>query len=201
MIKYTHPCHVSPRITTNRSLLRFVQNSIPPGQIKCRNLSTVTAEDRYSGFRDICDKPASAYGWRYHLDNTIQFILWASVGSAAIHLLNIKQEYKEKERRLSTKIAILRDVIKRVGQGEDVDIARELQVGRTEEEKEWEEVLASFREAAGLTEEEQSTQATASTKTQSVGSTMSNAQGIDHDTLKDRGNILKATSRGWFWQS
>ena len=82
------------------------------------------------------------------MDNTFQFILWASFGSAAIHLINMKQKYAEKERRLSTKIAILKDIIKRVGEGEDVDVAKELKVGKTEEEREWEEVINSFREEA-----------------------------------------------------
>lgn len=112
--------------------------------------ASTTTSSQYSGYETTFTPPPSAYGWRYHIDNTIQFILWASFGSAAIHLLNIKQKYSDKERRLSTKIAVLKDIIRRVHEGEDVDIARELKVGRSEEEKEWQEVMDSFREQAGI---------------------------------------------------
>lgn len=105
---------------------------------------------QHSGYESTFTRPPSAYGWRYHLDNTIQFILWASFGSAAIHLLNIKQKYSDKERRLTTKIAVLKDIIRRVNEGEEVDVARELKTGKSEEEREWEEVMNSFREEAGI---------------------------------------------------
>ncbi|CCG81421.1 Putative uncharacterized protein [Taphrina deformans PYCC 5710] len=51
---------------------------------------------------------------------------------------------------MSTKIAILKDVIRRIANGEEVDVAKELRVGKTEEEREWEEVMNSFREDAGV---------------------------------------------------
>jgi hypothetical protein len=91
---------------------------------------------------------ASRLGWRAHIDNTVQFILWAGFGSAAIHLINIKQAYAERERKLDTKIGLLRNVIERIGKGEQVDVAKELRVGRTEEEREWEEMMGAFKDDA-----------------------------------------------------
>ncbi|ORY83806.1 hypothetical protein BCR37DRAFT_280681 [Protomyces lactucae-debilis] len=104
---------------------------------------------------------ASRLTWKSHVDNTVQFVLWASFGSAAIHLINIKQAYAEKERKLDTKIGILRNVIDRIGKGEQVDVGRELKVGKTEEEREWEEMMGAFRDDADKTLQRPATDAPA----------------------------------------
>lgn len=116
-------------------------------------------------------------------------------------MLNIKQKYSDKERRLSTKIAVLKDVIKRIQEGEDVDIARELGTGRTEDEREWQEVMDSFREDAGLDitksliydpVETSQLKSLAEDDIHSGSSTLP----YDATTVKATGN-----SSGWFWRS
>lgn len=129
------------------------------------------------------------------MDNTFQFILWASFGSAALHLLNIKQKYADKERRLSTKIAILKDIIKRVGDGETVDVEKELKIGKTEEERDWEDVINAFREDAGIPSVRQS-QLSVNSETMNARPLATNANTTDTGDTR-----LPTVSRGWFWSS
>lgn len=169
--------------------------------------SAAASSSRYSGYEMPTKRQPSKYGWRYHLDNTFQFILWASFGSAAIHLLNIKQKYEEKDRRLSTKIAVLKDIIRRVGEGEEVDVVRELRVGKTEEEREWEEVMNSFRQEAGI---DIGTEARHSEVTAETGDKVnSRIQSAPPDRnltpLIARSEMSKPSekhqSSGWFWKT
>lgn len=110
-------------------------------------------------------------------------MLWASFGSAAIHLLNIKQKYADKERKLSTKIEILKDVITRIGNGEDVDVEKELRVGRTEEEREWQEVLDAFKRQADADTADLPSSGIENTGRETLSSTKADG------------------SRGWFWRT
>ena len=86
------------------------------------------------------------HGWRAQLDNTFQFVLWASFGSAAIHLINVKQRFADRQRGYDTRIAVLRDIIDRVGRGEDVDVGKELRVGEREGEQDWEDMVRGIEE-------------------------------------------------------
>lgn len=175
--------------------------------IRHASSSATANSSRYSGYETTGKRQPSKYGWRYHLDNTFQFILWASFGSAAIHLLNIKQTYAEKDRRLSTKIAVLKDIIRRVGEGEQVDIARELKVGKTEEEREWEEVMNSFRQEAGIDvssdvgrdENDTSTKQLTDSRLPSTSQPLSPAS----NHTGDKPSIVKDSphSSGWFWKT
>lgn len=156
-----------------------------------------SSSSQYSGYDAAHAKIPSKYGWRYHLDNTFQFILWASFGSAAIHLINIKQKYAEKDRRLSTKIALLKDIIKRVGNGEDVNVAKELKVGKTEEERDWEEIMSSFREEA-----ERAVGADGSdSKDKRTESIQQNLPEESRNPERQSGLVeTQANKSGWFWR-
>ena len=142
------------------------------------------------------DKPPSRFGWRYHADNTLQFILWASFGSAAIHLLNIKQKFEEKDRKLSNKIALLKDVITRIGQGEDVDVEKELRVGHFEEEAEWQEIMDSFLRDA---ERDVPLEAGSVSTSQSVtGGSEEDLEKLLDELGRSESDNNRSTSRGWF---
>lgn len=162
-----------------------------------RNVST-SAAAKHTAYETTFPRPPSAYGWQYHLDNTIQFVLWAAFGSAAIHLLNIKQKYTEKERRLSTKIAILKDIIRRVGDGEDVDIARELKVGKTEEEREWEQIMNSFKEDSGI-EIKQSSESAVDAESSLKHSIKDSTSSSSQDGSSIAASHPIARKQGWFW--
>ncbi|BFZ54445.1 hypothetical protein PYCC9005_001481 [Savitreella phatthalungensis] len=92
---------------------------------------------------------------RSQADNTFQFVLWATFGSAAIHLINIKQAYKERNRILDTRISVLRNLIERVGRGDPhVDIAKELRTGEQRGEDDWEAVIQGIERKLSQREEQ-----------------------------------------------
>jgi hypothetical protein len=58
-------------------------------------------------------------------------------GNAAIHILRIKREIKLYSRKADQKIELLREVIQRVQNGEDVDVEKLLGTGDPKSEEEW----------------------------------------------------------------
>lgn len=68
---------------------------------------------------------------------TPYIILGLLVGSQAIHILWLKQERGHSVRRAEAKINLLREVIERVQNGEDVPVEALLGAGNEESEREW----------------------------------------------------------------
>lgn len=61
------------------------------------------------------------------------------IGSNAIQLIALKNDFVAFSRKADAKIGLLREVIERVQNGEEVDVAGLLGTGDKEQEKEWEE--------------------------------------------------------------
>ncbi|KAL8695000.1 MAG: hypothetical protein Q9218_000472 [Villophora microphyllina] len=68
------------------------------------------------------------------------------VGSNAMQMLALRNEFMAFSRRADAKIGLLKDVIERVQRGEDVDVKGLLGTGDPEKEKEWEEVIRELEE-------------------------------------------------------
>ncbi|KAI9853554.1 MAG: hypothetical protein M1824_001119 [Vezdaea acicularis] len=68
------------------------------------------------------------------------------IGSNAIQLIALKNDFVAFSRKADAKIGLLREVIERVQNGEEVDVAGLLGTGDKEQEKEWEEVLKELEE-------------------------------------------------------
>ncbi|KAI5856907.1 hypothetical protein BZA05DRAFT_386545 [Tricharina praecox] len=75
--------------------------------------------------------------------NPATFFIWIflMIGSQAIQQLTLKQEHADFLRKADGRIAVLREVIERLGRGEEVDVERMLGTGEDAEEKAWEEVI------------------------------------------------------------
>jgi hypothetical protein len=73
-------------------------------------------------------------------------ILSLLVGSQAIQILWLKQERAHALRKADAKIGLLREVIERVQNGEDVDVEKVLGTGDERLEREWHEVLREVKE-------------------------------------------------------
>lgn len=61
------------------------------------------------------------------------------IGSNAMQLLALRNEFTTYSRRADAKIGLLKEVIERVQKGEDVDVKGLLGTGNPEEEKQWEQ--------------------------------------------------------------
>ncbi|KAL8999488.1 MAG: hypothetical protein Q9169_001693 [Polycauliona sp. 2 TL-2023] len=68
------------------------------------------------------------------------------IGSNAMQLLALRNEFTAYSRRADAKIALLKEVIERVQKGEDVDVKGLLGTGNPEKEKEWEQVIKEVEE-------------------------------------------------------
>ncbi|CAG8700902.1 4878_t:CDS:2 [Dentiscutata heterogama] len=56
-----------------------------------------------------------------------QYAVWATFGSAAIHLLWTKNEYREYKEKMDFKVSKLEDMIERLKRGENIDDAEQSQ--------------------------------------------------------------------------
>ncbi|KAF2084308.1 hypothetical protein K490DRAFT_49468 [Saccharata proteae CBS 121410] len=77
---------------------------------------------------------------------TTYIMLAMVVGSNAINFLQLRRETADFQRKADAKIALLKEVIERIGRGEDVDVERILGTGVEEKEREWEEALKEIEE-------------------------------------------------------
>jgi hypothetical protein len=72
---------------------------------------------------------------------TFFIVMALLIGSNAIQMIALRNERLNSTRKTDAKIALLRETIQRVLQGEDVDVGRILGTGDAEKEKEWEQVM------------------------------------------------------------
>ena len=90
--------------------------------------------------RDSTGAPAAA---TKRLKNPATYFIFMSllIGSQAIQLVTLRRGFDQFTHDTDQKLALLRDVVKRVKAGEDVDVEKELGTGDPAKEKEWEDVM------------------------------------------------------------
>ena len=72
---------------------------------------------------------------------TFYIIMFLLIGSNAIQMIALRNDFTNFSRKADAKISLLRDVLERVQRGEDVDVEGLLGTGNEEKEKEWDEGL------------------------------------------------------------
>lgn len=75
---------------------------------------------------------------------TFYIIIFILIGSQAIRMLLLKNDWKAYTRSTDAKIGLLREVIERVKRGEQVDVEKLLGTGDMGKEREWEEGAFSY---------------------------------------------------------
>ncbi|KZM23256.1 uncharacterized protein EKO05_0004472 [Ascochyta rabiei] len=127
--------------------------SLAPALPHARFISTPTIL-RPSFWASMIPKPlkdrASAPKSRGWNPATPYIILSLLVGSQAIQILWLKQERAHSLRKAEAKIGVLKEVIERVQNGEDVNVEKVLGTGDAESEKEWAEVMKDIQEEEAL---------------------------------------------------
>ncbi|KAM0717511.1 hypothetical protein Q7P37_007363 [Cladosporium fusiforme] len=83
---------------------------------------------------------------------TIFIVLGIIVGSNAINILALRREMLNFSRKTEAKLTVLREVLQRVKNGEDVDVEKMLGTGNPEQEKEWENVMNEIENTDMLAE-------------------------------------------------
>ncbi|MCJ1322619.1 hypothetical protein MMC15_007968 [Xylographa vitiligo] len=77
---------------------------------------------------------------------TFYIIMFLLIGSNAIQMIALRNDFTTFSRKADAKIGLLREVLERVQRGEDVDVEGLLGTGNEEKEKEWEEVLREIEQ-------------------------------------------------------
>ncbi|OAL36187.1 hypothetical protein AYO20_04601 [Fonsecaea nubica] len=79
--------------------------------------------------------------------NPATYFIWIYIliGSQAIRIIGVKNEFMAFSRRADVKIEKLREVVKRLQNGEEVDVEKILGTGDDKQEREWEEVLEELQ--------------------------------------------------------
>ncbi|KAI9045417.1 DUF5321 domain-containing protein [Aspergillus affinis] len=88
--------------------------------------------------KDPKSEPPKSKEWNPASFYIIIFIL---IGSQAIRMIALKNDYNAYTRTTDAKILLLREVIERVKNGEEVDVEKLLGTGDAAKEREWDEVL------------------------------------------------------------
>ncbi|KAI9858609.1 MAG: hypothetical protein M1813_007414 [Trichoglossum hirsutum] len=70
---------------------------------------------------------------------TFYIVIFLLIGSQAIQMIALRNEFTAFSRRADTRIGLLKEAIERVQNGEDVDVKSLLGTGDKAQEKEWEE--------------------------------------------------------------
>ncbi|KAI2999650.1 hypothetical protein CBS147346_7489 [Aspergillus niger] len=126
----TTQLHYRLQSTSSRSIPRFAQTSIWT--------SMIPKFIRNRGARETKPYKPKSKEWNPASFYIIIFIL---IGSQAIRMIALKNDYAAYTRSTDAKIRLLREVIERVNNGEKVDVEKLLGTGDEAKEREWEEVL------------------------------------------------------------
>lgn len=96
-------------------------------------------------FRSSHKRPFTWREWRAKDWNpaSIYIMFGLVVGSNAINTLILRRDIADFTRKADAKIALLREVLEKVQNGEEVDVERILGTGRQESEREWEEGMCT----------------------------------------------------------
>ncbi|CAI7658803.1 unnamed protein product [Penicillium pancosmium] len=81
---------------------------------------------------------------------TFYIVIFTLIGSQAIRMLTLKNDYTAYRRSTDARIELLKEVIERVKRGEKVDVEKLLGTGDEAQEKEWEDVLREIEEEDSL---------------------------------------------------
>ncbi|PHH74516.1 hypothetical protein CDD80_3021 [Ophiocordyceps camponoti-rufipedis] len=75
---------------------------------------------------------------------TYFIVMFLFIGSMSIQMIVLRKEMDEHTRRSSVKIALLREIVEKIRNGESVDVEKALGTGDAERESNWEEVLRAI---------------------------------------------------------
>ncbi|KAJ5908038.1 hypothetical protein N7495_000720 [Penicillium taxi] len=81
---------------------------------------------------------------------TFYIVIFILIGSQAIRMLTLKNSYAAYTRSTDAKIELLKEVIGRIKNGENIDVEKLLGTGDEAKEKEWEEVLQVIKQEDSL---------------------------------------------------
>ncbi|KAL4753751.1 hypothetical protein BDW72DRAFT_190721 [Aspergillus terricola var. indicus] len=135
-------CFYGTRLTTDH-LPKIAQpslwTSLIPKSFRNRSPSTSPASSKTKEWN-----PASFY-----------IVIFILIGSQAIRMIALKNEYNSYLRSTDAKIRLLKEVIGKIQRGEEVDVEKMLGTGDARVEREWDEVLKEIEREDSLWHQKQ----------------------------------------------
>ncbi|KAL4918000.1 hypothetical protein BDW62DRAFT_74443 [Aspergillus aurantiobrunneus] len=140
--------HRKPYSTRSDSLPKIVRPSfwasMIPKPLRSRFSSPSSRQSTSSAPKSQEWNPASFY-----------IIIFILIGSQAIRMVALKNEYRGYVRSAEAKIRLLNELIGKVKRGEEVDVERMLGTGDQRVEREWEDVLREIEQEDSLWHQKQ----------------------------------------------
>ncbi|KAE8391536.1 hypothetical protein BDV23DRAFT_68927 [Aspergillus alliaceus] len=127
------------RLQSTSRVPRFAQASLWASMVPKFLRNRTSKETKAESSKSKEWNPASFY-----------IIIFILIGSQAIRMIALKNEYSAYTRTTDSKIRLLREVIERVKKGEKVDVERLLGTGDQGKEREWDEILREIEEEDSL---------------------------------------------------
>ncbi|KAF3770218.1 hypothetical protein M406DRAFT_245702 [Cryphonectria parasitica EP155] len=132
-----------------------------------RTLSTVPRIAEVSFWKSLVPKPlrrenrhpsspnAPKKSWLSKEWNPATFfiVIFLLIGSMSIQMISLRKNFDAFVRRSDVRIGLLREVVERIQNGEDVDVEKILGTGDPETEAAWEEVLEEIEKDGALKKE------------------------------------------------
>ncbi|KAL6853166.1 hypothetical protein J3F83DRAFT_559904 [Trichoderma novae-zelandiae] len=108
---------------------------------------------------------------------TYFIVMFLFIGSMSIQMIALRNQTDRYMRQSSLRIAQLREVVRRIQNGEDVDVEKALGTGDAQKETEWEEVLQAIeRDEASRNPEKQPKQKQTEAEAKTTSQLRSDAQ-------------------------
>ncbi|MCJ1251359.1 hypothetical protein MMC30_008591 [Trapelia coarctata] len=83
---------------------------------------------------------------------TFYIVIFLLIGSNAIQMIALRNDFLAFSRKADAKIGLLREVLERIQKGEEVDVKGLLGTGDKDQEREWEEVLREIEKEGPVIE-------------------------------------------------
>jgi hypothetical protein len=130
----THPTHDVARFSwVPRVLRKSTWDLVIPKFLRNRKSHNTTTTSPNTPTKQR--NPATYFIWIYLL-----------IGSQAIRIIGVQSEFKTFTRRAEIRLEKLREVLRALQAGEEVDVEKELGTGVESEEVEWEEAMREIEE-------------------------------------------------------
>ncbi|CAG7921928.1 unnamed protein product [Penicillium olsonii] len=125
---------------------------------------------------------------------TFYIIIFILIGSQAIRMITLKNSHSAYTRTTDAKIELLREIISRVKNGEQVDVEKLLGTGDEAKEREWDEVLREIEAEDSLWHQKKTSQSQPETETPAPAKEEKQKQPAQ-PTAEDSGTAKTETTR------
>jgi hypothetical protein len=86
--------------------------------------------------QELADPKPKSRGWN---PATFFLLIFLVIGSNAIQMISLKRDFATFTRQSDVRIGLLREVVEKLQQGEQVDVEKMLGTGDPQREQEWED--------------------------------------------------------------